>query len=88
MHSYMIEWILLMTIIALFILFWQYIRVNNTLEERALGLFHQWQSCNLKEEAGRQATEDAARPSGSVEPSVAEASSFSQQEEYFGRAVR
>jgi predicted Holliday junction resolvase-like endonuclease len=51
----MIEWILLITIVALLILFWQYIRVRSTVEERAIRLFRQWRSQELDAEAGRQA---------------------------------
>jgi predicted Holliday junction resolvase-like endonuclease len=51
----MIEWVLLITIIALLMLLWQYIRIVGSVEERAAGLFRQWRSQELAAEAGRQA---------------------------------
>lgn len=51
----MIEWILLITLFALLVVFWQYIKLNGVIEARAVQIFHQWRSVELREEAARLA---------------------------------
>ena len=52
----MIEWLLLITIIALLYLFWRYSTLRNQVENRARVQFDRWRESALAEESDRRAT--------------------------------